>query len=61
MNDRATGLAVDSTGPFAFLKGQMLRFVLAVGALLFIVTVGTLLFIVAIGASLLGREAKTQG
>jgi hypothetical protein len=60
MNDRDTGPTVDSRGLFAFLKDQMVHFVLAIGALLFIVTIGTFLFIVAMGALLVNWEAKPE-
>jgi len=61
MNNRHTGTMVDSTGLLTFFKDQMVRLVLATGALLFILTVGTFLFLVAIGASLFGREARSRG
>ena len=60
MNHRDTGAIVGSTGLLAFLKGHMIRFVLAIGALLFILTIGTVLFIIAIGAFLFGREANVE-
>ena len=61
MNDRHTGAMVVSTGLLTFLKDQMVRFVLATGALLFILTIGTFLFLAAVGASLFGREARSRG
>jgi hypothetical protein len=60
MNDRDTGPKVDSRGLFALLKDQVVRFVLAIGALLFIVTIGAFLFIVAIGALLFRWETKIE-
>jgi len=61
MNERHTGAMVDSIRLLTFLKDQMVRFVLATGALLFILSIGTVLFLIAIGAFFFGREARSRG